>query len=520
MATALINATLAGCGNAETGEAESAATAETAVEEETPVDGGGETLEEVAVDAETEQEEEEKYLCMTTTDYNADGSVETLTKYIYNEYGNTLKATSYAADSSIESLAEYEYEYDDKGNTIKYTSTETDADGNVTSSQLFEYEYDDNGNIIWESDAVNDVRWNEPWTNWFEYEYDDNGNKIKEIRTNADADRNVTDSSLVEYEYDDNGNEIKHTYTTSDADGNVTWTNWVENEYEYDDSGNIIKYTSTEIDADGNVMSSSSEEYEYDDHGNITKKSTSYNSDYYSNSDLSEYEYDADDRLVKETNYSYSADGVIERVEYSGYDEYGNRIISIYYSTYGLQITEYKYIEQKDYLASKGSIDGEEIEIVNSELIENILSSLGIISQAKVLNIDLMGDPKSHVSEVAFRTAPYAEWTIVTPTGTTPVTPMSDSDRDLFYIGTLENYSLPGDYLEIRVRAVLNNGQRDNTEYIWIEDGRLSNVPSGSDCKILFDHIAQGIFVNYYNNGELIGEYSRTSATILRERND
>ncbi len=135
----------------------------------------------------------------------------------------------------------------------------------------------------------------------------------------------------------------------------------------------------------------------------------------------------------------------------------------------------------------------------------------------KTLNIDLTGDPKSHVSEVAFRTAPDADWVIVTPTGTTPATPMSDGDRDMFYLGTIENYSLPGDYLEIRVKAVLNNGEKDNTEYIWIEDGRLPNIPSGSDCTIHFDHIAQGIFVNYYNQGVLIGEYSNTSKMILRK---
>lgn len=138
----------------------------------------------------------------------------------------------------------------------------------------------------------------------------------------------------------------------------------------------------------------------------------------------------------------------------------------------------------------------------------------------KVLNIDLTGDPKEHVSEVAFRTEPNAEWTIISPTSTTPVTPMSDSDRDLFYLGTLENYKLPYDYIEVRVRAVLNNGQKDKLEYIWYEDGRLSNVPSGSDCKIHFDHIAQGIFVNYYKNGNLIGEYNNRTHTILREYND
>ncbi len=123
----------------------------------------------------------------------------------------------------------------------------------------------------------------------------------------------------------------------------------------------------------------------------------------------------------------------------------------------------------------------------------------------KVLNIDLLGDPKSHVSEIDFRTAPDAEWIVVTPTSNTPTVPMSDRDLDLFYIGTLENYSVPDNYLEIRVKAVLQNGEMDETDYTWIEGGgRLANIPSGSNCRILFDHIAGGIFIEYYSDGVMI----------------
>lgn len=125
----------------------------------------------------------------------------------------------------------------------------------------------------------------------------------------------------------------------------------------------------------------------------------------------------------------------------------------------------------------------------------------------KILNIILMGDPKDHVSEIDFRTASDAEWIMVTPTsyepaGYTPIGSMTDTDINLFYIGTLENYCLPDNYLEIRVKAVFQNGKVDETEYTWIEGGsRLSNIPSGSDCQIHFDHIAGAIFVEYYDNG-------------------
>ena len=461
MASALISASLAGCGNKEVEETEPVAVEEPAVEE-TPT-AGDEAEEEVTGDVETEepeQEVEEKYICLAQTDYHADGSVETLKKYIYNESGNVLKEITYATDSSIILLIEYEcddkgnpikytctdadgnvtsgpylygYEYDDKGNIIKKTETETetDEDGNVVGSSSYEYEYDENGNTIKEkSTSINtdgagnvtdstafeaeynengnvirmshtymDGNGNVTGSIVYEYEYDENGNEIKMSYIDMDADGNVSSSGLCESEYDENGNEIKETYTYLDADGNVTASHW--NEYEYNDTNNQTTKTSylvgdgTRIKQEECVYDSAGNsiketmfldgkeynvvEYEYDGHGNMLKES---HIDYYNHMRWSfESVYDVDDRIVREMSYSYVDDSdVIESIICREYDVYGNQIKTYYYSTDGMKFTEYEYIELKDYLATKEAIDQEEIEFVNVEPVENILSSSGTLN--------------------------------------------------------------------------------------------------------------------------------------------
>lgn len=533
---------LAGCGNTQIEETEPVVAEEPAVEEETPLaeDGPAEEVTEETDAEESEQEEEEKFICLTQTDYNADGSVVTLTKYIYSESGGTLKEIAYGADGSVKSSIENELDengfciksttYDADGNITESTEhvnngivgnsetgstmgwTTYDADGNVISSYLSEDEFDDNGNQIkstysqinnYDGDCMT-------FGGVTEYEYDDNNRQTKMISYEEDG---STIQYIYEYAYDSAGNCI--TETKYDADGAVSSTK----DKEYDSDNNVIKETETNADGTGYMLT----EYEYDSRGNQIKMLTSCNYDYYTSNSLSEFEYDTNDRQVRQTYYS---EGALQSISCKEYDNYGNISRAITYYTeeseYQVsQITEYEYIELQDYLTAKKSIDEEETTFVNTEPIETILSGLGISdaesgavfdetvegteTAGKILNINLSGDPKSHVSEVAFRTAPDAEWMIITPTGTTPTVPMPDSDRDLFYLGTLENYSLPGDYLAIRVKAVLQNGEIDNTEYTWTESGdRLSNVPSGSDCLIHFDHIAGGIFIDYYDKGAII----------------
>lgn len=347
-------------------------------------------------------------MTQTETYMDADGNVtgSSSYEYGYDANGNTIKdaRTEADADGNVTTSYEYKYEYDANGNIIKDTCTqiEADADGNVTYSYWSECEYDANGNRIRESSTWSDADGNVTDSSSGEYEYDTNGKIMKKTETYTDADGNVTRVSLDEYEYDAEGKEIKHTITETDANGNETYSYWYECEYEYDDDKRTTKTSWLVMDGGstglkneeyvyddaGNCIketffrdgaASSVNEYGYDERGNTIKEShIDYFYEMYNYS--SEYEYNADDRMVKETYYSYSADGAIEFITCKEYDEHGNNIRAIYYTADGVRLTEYKYIELKDYLASKDSIDNEEIAMVNIEPVENILSGSGTLN--------------------------------------------------------------------------------------------------------------------------------------------
>lgn len=389
MATALMSSTLLGCGD-------------TAVEEPMPIEEekkpvvDEETSEttdndvevpEVTKTEEVEPTQEEKYLHLLRTAYNADGSVMDLTRYIYDESGNVTKDISYAADGSVESYVEYEN--DTNGNCIKYTeydadgkviksveskydsnnncleSISYDSDGNITDSS--EYEFDDNGNEIkktyvstFEYDGTSMTL-----KGVYEYEYDDKNRQTKWISYDEDG---TTVNSIYEYAYDGAGNQI--TETQYNADGSV----FVLENREYDSENHLMKKTASR--ADEELWLS---EYEYDDRGNKIKESTIYyglDSNY-----LDEYEYDVNDRLIKTTSYSKGEITSISSIEY---DEHGNAVKMVNMESdndgsSGLfsPIVENRYIELQEYLASKESIDKQELEIVNTEPLENILLDAG-----------------------------------------------------------------------------------------------------------------------------------------------
>lgn len=333
---------LAGCGNTQVEETEPTAVEEPTVEEETPADGEEaveETAEEVIEEVEAEEpEQEEKYICLAETVYNADGSVQSLTKYICNESGDTLEGTCYDMDGNVVRSTLYEYEYDTDGNKIKKTENWTNAQNNLSSSILREYEYDTNGNMM-------KLKLNNSDVEGFytdEYEYDANGNVTKNIYTDFDGDGNVTVTNSHEYEYDTNGNKIKD---ISPSDGSTVIS---EYENEYDENGNLIKYTCNSAFEDGEIFAT----------------------------DLCEYKYDDENRLLSETLYD-----AMDCIIYKEYDAHGNTIRHIQYTTddfFPSFCTEYEYMELQDYLDAKESIDAEEVECVNTESIESILSGLGI----------------------------------------------------------------------------------------------------------------------------------------------
>lgn len=384
MAATVMSAALSGCGDTAVEEPVPVAEDKESVpEEETPEN----EVEETEITGETEAEEEpvqeEKYLNLLRTEYHADGSVKDVTKYIYDESGNMTKNISYAADGSIESYVEYEN--DTNGNCIK--STTYDADGKVTESDESKYDSNNNylGSITYDSDGN--------ITDSCEYEFDDNGNEVEEryVSTFEFDGSSTTIKGVYKYEYDDKNRQTKWTsygedgttvtgiyeYAYDDAGNQITMTEYkadgsvrmVENR-EYDSDNNFIK--TARADADGTVFMLN--EYEYDNHGNVVKESNNYyNPD--SNS-LVEYEYDANDRLVKRTSYS---DGAIESISSMEYDDYGNYIKNINYETdeTSSSIVVYDYIELQDYLISKESFDKQEVEIVNTEPLENILLDAG-----------------------------------------------------------------------------------------------------------------------------------------------
>lgn len=178
----------------------------------------------------------------------------------------------------------------------------------------------------------------------------------------------TTVTGIYEYAYDSAGNQI--TETQYDADGSVS----VLANKEYDSDNHLIKEAASRADEELWLK-----EYEYDDRGNKIKESTIYyglDSNY-----LDEYEYDMNDRLVKTTSYSKGEITSISSIEY---DEHGNAVKMVNKesdnddsSSLLAPIVENRYIELQEYLASKESIDQQELEIVNTEPLENIVLDAG-----------------------------------------------------------------------------------------------------------------------------------------------
>ncbi|MCM1388153.1 MAG: hypothetical protein NC231_12565 [Bacillus sp. (in: Bacteria)] len=342
-------------------------------------------------------------------------------KFIYDESGNRVKEITYGADASLSSSTEYERgadglltksisydtegniteiyepakpEEEDNGDYTKYSGgTSYDADGNIIWSHISKNEYDDNENQIkltttQMSDYGDGLK---TYIMGSEWEYDDNNRMIKAIYY---ADDGITVSQTCEYAYDSAGNCI--TETAYDADGSVTSTV----DREYDAEGHVIKETQTNADGSGYTLTES----EYDNRGNMIKQSTESKYDYYTASYLSEYEYDTDDRQVR---YTYYSDGVMKSMSCREYDEHGNMIKDISYNTdeTWAGITEYKYMALQDYLAAKESIDQEEIEAVNTESVETLLSDSGIAIAEMAASASTADTPAPSLSSLSIPTA-------------------------------------------------------------------------------------------------------------------
>lgn len=229
-----------------------------------------------------------------TKKVNPSGTVNT---YEYNDKGYETKYSYTYADGSS-----HTYEYA-KGHTVK--SEYTYVNGSIKSTQ---YVYE-NDNLIKETE-LQDGKENRV----SEYTYDTKGNRVKEVHT-YDAGRQNVYEYVYEYEYDKNNNEVKETQTYMDG-SKFTY------EYTYNDKGQITKKVETESDCTtttditydkkGRMASQVqfdqykdgySWKYEsvYNEDGQCIKNTTTYTDKGGSITTTYGYEYDALDRMTKET---------------------------------------------------------------------------------------------------------------------------------------------------------------------------------------------------------------------------
>jgi YD repeat-containing protein len=192
-------------------------------------------------------------------------------------------AESLWADGYTEHITT-DYEYDDQGYLIKSTETEVDTDSEGAFGTITEYENNEQGDCIRE--VTTDLDGNNPSETTMEYEYDADGNRVKQMVYNSDG------KMTASYEYDAQGNEV-----TWNADWDMfgTFTRCYENEY--DAQGNLVKQVMT----DENGEAFSTKQFSYDADDNPTKMV------YYENdvqTSVTEYEYDENNNLIKETETS------------------------------------------------------------------------------------------------------------------------------------------------------------------------------------------------------------------------
>ena len=178
----------------------------------------------------------------------------------------------------------------------------------------------------------------------YEYHYDDKGNLLSADKSNKYGE---TDSSVVKEEYDEHGNRVVYdeTYTTAED----TYQLHIESEYEYDADGKVLLEKSHD-DLDGTSYT----RYEYDEEGKLVRKERgSIYDDTYVLSSYDIYEYDENGVLKKETMYDED-DAFTCAAEYN---ENGEKIKTKF--EYAEIVFEYEYDENGLVLKSLSYTNGE-----------------------------------------------------------------------------------------------------------------------------------------------------------------
>lgn len=228
-----------------------------------------------------------KYVCTKQT--SADGSYIT---YDYDRDGRQTKAANYSAKGNLLSWTEYIYNEDG----WKSAETAYDADGKIQTHSEIEY---DGGNMTsWTCyDGDDKQQYQET------YEYDENGFMVKETHTED------TMSYSFDIEVDENGNETKRTMT-DDSEGSALVT-----EMNYNSAGLLIK--STELEG-GKAQNWT--EYDYDANGNLIRQ-TLYNASAQVDT-IWEYTYNKDDNLISVTINGTGSAEVLYTYDYMTLQEY------------------------------------------------------------------------------------------------------------------------------------------------------------------------------------------------------
>jgi hypothetical protein len=247
------------------------------------------------------------------------GKDKTVTQELfYDSNHNEIKVIT--NDSQGRNYMVEEYEYDDRGNKVKYI--ENMRSGSADYTFISEYEYDKDNNLIKTSVFILGKDGSSVPVNTLVNSYDSRGNLISTV-TKAD-DGTITHRD--EYEYDDAGRKTKYSEYEAEYKGKEELVNTTE--YEYDQSGNMIK--STKFRPSGSAETRV--EYEYDSRGNKIKR-VIYG--IYANGkedivDWNNYEYDSNNNLIKESRFIQEKNQTVPIADRT-YDDKNNPLKVSYY---------------------------------------------------------------------------------------------------------------------------------------------------------------------------------------------
>lgn len=176
--------------------------------------------------------------------YDDDGALSYTTNIAYDENDNVLAAVNQSPDGTVQSVTRYDY--DEVGRQVAYRQYDGDEDTLVYS---YDTTYDERGNKV----KVSGGGFDETDKRITEYEYDEQGHMLRQINRYAD-DGAVFD--YTEYTYDEDGRKTAQIYYIGSLEDG-SWAD--EYRYVYDDDGCLVKLEA--VDGSGRVYSW--REYEY-----------------------------------------------------------------------------------------------------------------------------------------------------------------------------------------------------------------------------------------------------------------